>query len=94
MLAREVALENRFRACRISLLRIDRRTTHMRHHGISTAHGVLCVAERMLLGRWLWEPDVTAVAVQVTRLQGLGDVFLDNDGAAGGVDKPGACELR
>lgn len=48
----------------------------------------------MVLGCGLGEPDVTAVAAELARLEGVGDVFLDDDGAAGGVDEPGAWELR
>lgn len=88
VLAREVALEDGLRTSRISLLRIDRRSAHVRHHGVSTAHDVLCVAERVVLWCWLREPDVTAVAVQVAGFEGVGDVFLDNDGTAGGVHEP------
>jgi len=36
----------------------------------------------------LREPDVAAVAAELAGLEGVGDVLLDNDGAAGGVDEP------
>jgi hypothetical protein len=42
----------------------------------------------VLLWCWLREPDVSAVAAEVAALKCIGDVFLDNDGAAGGVDEP------
>jgi hypothetical protein len=57
----------------------------MRDGGISSTPWVLCVAERMLLRRWLWEPDIAAVAPEVAGFEGFGDVFFDDDGAAGGV---------
>jgi len=44
----------------------------------------------MVLGCRLREPDVAAVAAEVAGFQGLGDVFLDDDGPTGGVDEPGA----
>jgi len=44
----------------------------------------------VVLGSWLREPDVAAVAAEVAVLEGVGDVFFDDDGAAGGVDEPGA----
>lgn len=90
MLAREIRLENRLRARRIAHLRIDRAAGHVWHHGIAAAPGTLDVAEWVVLGRGLGEPDVAAVAAQVAGFDGVGDVFFDDDGAAGGVDEPGA----
>ena len=90
MLSRQVRLQNRLRSITISLLRIERRTRHVRHHGVSASEGVLGVSEGMVLGCWLREPDVAAVAAEVAGFQGFGDVFFDDDGAAGGVDEPGA----
>ena len=40
----------------------------------------------------MWEPHVTTIAAQVAGFQSVSDVFLDNYGAAGGVDEPGSCE--
>jgi hypothetical protein len=88
MLAREVGLENGFGSIGISLLSIERCTGHVGNHGVSAAEGVLGVAEWVVLGCWLREPDIASVAAEVAGLEGLGDVFLDNDGASGGVDKP------
>ena len=45
----------------------------------------------MVAGGGLGEPDVAAVAAEVAGFEGFGDVFFDDDGAAGGVDEPGAC---
>ena len=62
----------------------------MRNHGVSTAPGALDVTERVVLGSGLREPDVTTVASQVTRLDGLGDILLDDDGTTSGIDEPRA----
>jgi hypothetical protein len=61
------------------------------HHGVAAAEGVLGVAEDVVLGSGLGEPDVTTVAAEVAALEGVGDVLLDDDGATGGVDEPRAC---
>jgi hypothetical protein len=45
-------------------------------------------AEGVVLGGGLGEPDVTAVAAELAGGEGCGDVLLDDDGAAGGVDEP------
>ncbi len=66
--AGEVAREDILGAICISLLRIQRRTRHMRNHTIATAHDVLCVSQRMLFRCGLWEPDITTIAIQVTAL--------------------------
>jgi hypothetical protein len=70
------------------LLRVDGCTRHVRNHGIAAAPGVGSIAEWVILGCGLGEPDVTAIAAEVAGLEGLGDVLLDDDGAAGGVDEP------
>jgi hypothetical protein len=36
----------------------------------------------------LREPDVTTIATKLAAVDGIGDIFLDTDGAAGGVDEP------
>ena len=92
MLPTQVALQNTLHTVGISLLSIQRRAGHVRHHGVSTAEGVLGVAQRVVLGSGLWEPHVTTIAAQVAGFQSVSDVFLDNYGAAGGVDEPGSCE--
>jgi hypothetical protein len=91
MLSRQVALQDALGAVGVSLLRIERRARHVGNHGVSAAEGVLGVAEGVVLGCGLREPHVTAVAAEVAGLEGRGDVFLDDDGATGGIDKPGAC---
>ena len=88
--ATKVAVEDGFGARRVALLRVDGRARHVRHHGVSAAEGVLGVTERVVLGGRLREPDVPAVAAEVAGCEGVGDVFFDDDGAAGGVDEPGA----
>jgi hypothetical protein len=60
----------------------------MRDHGVPAAPGILGVAKRVIFGRRLGEPDIAAVAVQLAGFEGFGDVFFDDDGAAGGVDEP------
>lgn len=62
----------------------------MGYHGVSAAEWVLGVAQDVVFGCWLWEPDVASVAAEVARLEGFGDVFFDDDGTAGGVDEPGS----
>jgi hypothetical protein len=49
---------------------------------------VLGVAERVVLGGGLGEPDITTVSAEVAGLEGLGDILLDDDGTTGGVDEP------
>ena len=88
MSPREVRVQDVLGALSVSLLRIDTGTRHVGNHGIPSTEGVLGVAERVVLGCWLREPDVTSVATKVAGFQGLGDVFLDDNGAASGVDEP------
>lgn len=89
-LPREVRLQDVLRPFGIPLLRIERGPRHVRHRSVASALGIGCVAERMLLGCWLGVPDVASVASEVARLEGFRHVFLDHNGTAGGVDKPGA----
>lgn len=86
----EVALENSLGAVGITDLGVDGGTGHVGNHGVAAAPGALDVAQRVILGGGLREPDITSVASQVTRLDGLGDVLLDNDGTTSGVDEPRA----
>lgn len=88
MLSTQVTLENSLGTVGISLLRIERSTGHVRNHSVSATEGVLGVAEWVVLGCWLREPDISSVAAEVAGFEGLGDVFLDDDGASGGVDEP------
>lgn len=89
--AREVAFQDGLGALGITDLGIDRATGHVRNHGIATAPWVLGIAERVVLGSGLGEPDVSSVASKVAGLQSLGDVLLDNNGATGSVDEPRTC---
>ena len=84
----EVAFENSLGSGSISLLRIERGTGHVRYHGVSASKRILGVAKRVFLWCWLWEPDITAIAAEMTGFESLGDVFLDDDGATSSVDKP------
>ena len=88
MASAPVRVEDRLRARRVPLLRVDRSTRHVWHHGIASAPWVLGVAQWMILWCWLWEPDVATVATKVARLECVRDIFLDHDSASCGVDKP------
>lgn len=90
----EVAVQDVLRALGIPLLRVQARPAHVRHHGVAAAERVLGVAERVVFGRGLREPDVAAVALEVAGFDRFGNVFFDDDGAAGGVYEPGAYVLR
>jgi hypothetical protein len=85
---REVRVEKGLGTSCVALLRIDRGTRHVGNHGVASAPWVLCVAERVVLGRGLREPDVTTVATELSGLERVGDVFLDDNGATGSVDEP------
>lgn len=91
MTAGEVALEDSLGTVGIADLGVNRGTGHVRHHSIATAPRVLSIAERVVLRSGLGEPDVTAVASQLTRLDGFGNVLLDDNGTTGSVDEPSAC---
>jgi hypothetical protein len=58
------------------------------NHGVASSPWVLRVAERVVLGGWLGEPDVTTVSTEVTVLERISNILLDDDGATGGVDEP------
>ena len=60
----------------------------MRNHGVASTPWVLGVAERVVLGRGLGEPDITTVSTEVTRLESISNILLDDDGATSGVDEP------
>ena len=94
VLAGEVAGEDGLDAVGVALLGVERGAGHVGDHGVAAVEGVLDVAQGVLLGGGLGEPHVAAVAGQVARLDGLCDVLLDDDGAAGGVDEVGACKSR
>lgn len=59
----------------------------MGDHGVAAAEWVVAGAQRVVLGGGLGEPDITTVASEVARFDGLGDVLLDDNGATGGVDE-------
>lgn len=60
----------------------------MRNHSVAPTKGVLSVTKWVVFGCWLREPDISSIAAEVVRLEGFGDVFFYDDGAAGGVDEP------
>lgn len=86
--ARVVRVEDILRALGITDLSIDRATGHMRDHGVSTAPWALDIAERVVLWCGLREPNITTITTELARLDGFGDVLLDDDGSTSGVDKP------
>lgn len=88
--AREVAVQDLLGTLGVPDLGVDRGTGHVGNHGVATAPGALDVTKRVVLGSGLREPDITTVASQVTRLDGLGDILLDDDGTTSGVDEPRA----
>lgn len=49
---------------------------------------MLGVAEWVVLGSWLGEPDVTSISTELSGLEGLSDVFLYDDGTTCSVDEP------
>lgn len=90
MAATEVALQDTLDTVGIAHLSVERRTGHVRHHGVAAAPWVLGVAKWVVLGRRLREPHVTTVSTQVAALQRLGNVLLDDDGTSSSVDEPRA----
>jgi len=86
----EVRLQDALHASSVALLGIDGRARHVGNHGITSTPWVLGSSEWVIPRRWLWEPDITAVAAEMTALKRLGHIFLHNDRTTSGVDKPGA----
>lgn len=87
LLSGEVAGEDSLGAVGVALLGIEGSTRHVRDHGVASTEGVDGVAQRVVLGGGLREPDITTVTGEVARLQGLGDILLDDNGATGSVDE-------
>lgn len=90
VLAAEVALEDGLCAVGVALLGIQGGSGHVGGHGVAEAEGVDGGSERVVGGSRLGEPDIASVAGEVAGLEGGGDVLLDDNGAAGGVDQVGA----
>lgn len=88
--AGEVALEDGLGTVGVADLGIDGGTGHVRNHGVAAAPGALDSTQRVVGGGGLREPDITTVAAEVARLDGLGDILLDDDGTTSGVDEPRA----
>lgn len=86
--AGEVAVENVLGTVGVADLSIDGGTGHVGNHSVAATPGVLGVAERVILGGGLGEPDITTVSTEVARLEGLSDILLDDDGTTGGVNEP------
>ena len=90
-LSGEVRFQYVLHAGSVALLCVERGTGHVWNCGVATAPvHVLGVAEWVILRCWLREPDITAVAAELAGLERLGNILLDDNGAAGGVDEPRA----
>lgn len=87
--AGEVAIENVLSTLGVADLGIDGCARHVGNHGVATAPRVFGVAERVILRGGLGEPDITTVSTKVAGLEGLGNILLDHNSTAGGVDEPG-----
>lgn len=91
--AAEVGVEDGLGTGGVALLGVERGTRHVRDGGVAGGAAPVLVrggAQRVVLGGGLGEPDVAAVTAELAGLEGVGDVLLDDDGAASGVDEPGA----
>jgi hypothetical protein len=88
--AGEVAVQDGLGTLGVADLGVDGGTGHVRNHGVAAAPRVFGVAQRVVLGGGLGEPDVTTVAAEVAALEGRSDILLDDDGTTSGVDEPSA----
>ncbi len=88
MLLGEVRFQDVLRTICVTLLRINRSTGHVRYHGVSSTEGVLCIAQRVIFGCRLGEPNVPSVTAKVARLERFGNVFLYNNRSTSGIDEP------
>jgi hypothetical protein len=91
LLLGEVGLEDSLGASGVAGLGVERGTRHVGNGGVSGGAAPVLVgggAERVVGGRGLGEPDIAAIAAELAGGESLGDVLLDDDGAAGGVDEP------
>ena len=85
-----IAVQNRLDTVSVANLGVNRSTGHVRNHSITATPGVLSVAERVVLGCRLREPNVTTIASKVARLESFRNILLDNNGTTGSVDEPRA----
>lgn len=60
----------------------------MGNHGVAAAPWVGGIAEWVVLGGGLREPDITTVSTEVAVLESLCDILLDNNSTTGSVDQP------
>jgi hypothetical protein len=91
LLLGEVGLEDGLGAGGVARLGVERGTRHVGDGGVSGGAAPVLVgsgAERVVLGGGLGEPDVTTVAAELARGEGLSNILLHDDGATGGVDEP------
>ena len=87
----EVGFEDSLGAGGVARLGVERGTGHVRDGGVAGGAAPVLVgggAERVVLGCGLGEPDVTTVAAKLAGGKSLGNILLDDDGTAGGVDEP------
>jgi hypothetical protein len=91
VLSGQVAVQDGLDTIGISLLGVQGRSGHVRHHGVATSEGVLGVAQWVVLWCGLREPHIATIAAQVAGLEGLGDVLLDDDSTTSSVNEPGSC---
>ena len=61
----------------------------MRRHSISSSENVLHRSPDVVFRSGLLVPDVSSIAIEMTRLESLGDIVSVADGAAGCVNEPG-----
>lgn len=84
----EVALNDSLGPSSITLLGVDGCTAHVWDHSVPATEGVLGIAEWVVFGCGLREPNITAIATKVAGLKGISDVLFHDDGTTGSVDKP------
>ena len=89
--ARKVRVEDSLGASGVALLGIERGTRHVWDGGVPASPvDVRSVAQRVVLGCGLREPHITTVAAELTALERLCNVLLDDDSTTSGVDEPSA----
>lgn len=93
VLPAEIALQNALHSTRITLLRIERASRHVRNHAIATTQGILSIAKNMVLRCRLGSPDISSIAIEVTRLQRSRNVLGNDNSTAGSVNNPRSCLL-
>lgn len=62
----------------------------MRHHGVACTKFIFGISERVVLRSWLRVPYIASVTSELTRFDGGGYVFFDNNSTTSGINEPGA----